>query len=382
MMIMFVTTVLPVERRTGSEIASSSFIDAMRASGHRVAVIGYQRPGSKVPPDGDVISAGGRQIETRGGGLRPALWLAAAIARRLPYSVAKYRSRRYRAMLGERLAAKSPDLLVIDHAQMGWTLPLDGFHAPVALLAHNVEHELYGQAGSRGRGPVAWLNRREARLMKAFESRLANGVDRVWTLTDSDAAALGRLGAGPIRAFPMPPTIDVPDGDPEPERDVGVLGTWTWDANAIGLRWFIDEVRPLLPPSVSVAIAGTGSERFATEPNIACLGRVEDAASFLRSSRVVAVPSVAGGGLQIKTLDAIAGGTPVVATPTAMRGIDDPPPTVRVAEDPQAFAAGIDEGLRSPPGSGDRASARDWVRQRRDLFRSRLDEELAAAMGK
>jgi hypothetical protein len=283
-------------------------------------------------------------------------------------------------MLGERLAASRPDLVVIDHAQMGWLLPFDGAAPPVALLAHNVEHELYGEAGTRGSGAMGWLNRREARLMKSFESRLAGGVDRVWTLTESDAATLERLGAGAVRAFPLPPTVAALELESEPERDVGILGTWTWDANAIGLRWFLDEVHPLLPPSVSVAIAGTASERFATEPGIAGLGRVEDAASFLRSSRVVAVPSVAGGGLQIKTLDAIAGGSAVVATPTAMRGIDDPPPSVRVAEDPAAFAAAIEGLLRSPPRPGDRATARAWVRRRRDLFRSSLDDELTAAI--
>ncbi len=382
MTIMFATTVLPVDRRTGSEVASSSFVEELRSCGHRVIVLGYRRPGSAGTTDGDAISAGTRPIETRGGGARPALWLAAAIARNLPYSVAKYRSRHYRRLLGETMAAKRPDLLVIDHAQMGWLLPVEELDAPVVLVAHNVEHDVYAGAGNRDGGAIGWLNRREARVMETFEGRVVNGVDRVWALTESDAISFERLGARSARAFPVPPAIEFAERAPQPSRDVGILGTWTWDANAVGLRWFLDDVRPLLPDSLTVAIAGTGSERFAAHPNVTGLGRVEDAASFLRASRVVAIPSVAGGGLQIKTLDAIASGAAVVATSTALRGIDRPPPTVRVADDPKAFAAAIESLLRSPDGAGDRAPARDWVRERRELFRSTLGDELAAAMRK
>jgi glycosyltransferase involved in cell wall biosynthesis len=293
--------------------------------------------------------------------------------------VAKYRSRRYRRLLGEAMAAKRPDLLVIDHAQMGWLLPVEALDAPVVLVAHNVEHDIYAGAGDRDGGVLGWLNRREARLMKAFECRVVKGVDRVWALTESDAASLERLGARSARVFPVPPTIEPAERGTEPSRDVGILGTWTWEANAIGLQWFIDEVRPLLPPSVSVAIAGTGSERVMSAPNVSGLGRVDDAGAFLGSCRVVAIPSLAGGGLQVKTVDAIAGGLAVVATPTALRGIDRPPATVRVAEDPQAFAAAIEAALRSPPEPAEQAEARDWVRRRRDLFGSTLDDELAAA---
>ncbi|MDX6583389.1 MAG: hypothetical protein QOI10_2573 [Solirubrobacterales bacterium] len=381
MTILFMTTVLPGGRRTGGEVASSSFIEAMRSNGHRVVVIGYQRPGAPAPLDPDVISAGTRPIESRDGGVRVGAWLASAIARGLPYSIAKYRSRRYRRVLQATALATPPDLLVIDHAQMGWALPVEGPGRPVALLAHNLEHELYGEAAGRGGGPVGWMNRREARLMEGFERRIARAVDRVWTLTRTDAAALNGLGAPSVRAFALPPSVEVDDRHTVPEHDVGILGTWTWSANATGLRWFVDEVRPLLPPSVSVGVAGAGSEPFAAGPNLVAAGRVDDAASFLRSSRVVAVPSLAGGGLQIKTLDAIASGMPVVATPTALRGIDDPPPTVRVAESPKAFAAAIERVLQSPAGEDERRSAAGWVQRRRDQFRSELAEELTEAVG-
>ena len=80
-------------------------------------------------------------------------------------------------------------------------------------------------------------------------------------------------------------------------------------------------------------------------PGIECPGFVEDAATFLGGGRVVAVPAVAGSGIQVKTLDAIAAGRPTVATTLALRGIDSPPATVRVADEPAEMAAAIGDGV-------------------------------------
>jgi hypothetical protein len=49
----------------------------------------------------------------------------------------------------------------------------------------------------------------------------------------------------------------------------------------------------------------------------------------MAQAKVVAIPTLSGGGIQIKTLDAIASGSAIVATPVALRGISDPPATVQ-----------------------------------------------------
>ncbi len=63
MNILFLTTVLPSQRKTGGEIASQSFIDALEKAGHNVVVVGYQRRGD-TPTVTSEISIGERYIET------------------------------------------------------------------------------------------------------------------------------------------------------------------------------------------------------------------------------------------------------------------------------------------------------------------------------
>ena len=378
MTLLFLTTVLPAEATTGGESASRAFVDGLRRAGNRVVVVGYRRRGSELEPGPDDRSAGERRIETDTAGAAPLGWLAKALALRLPYSVAKYRSRRYRQAVREAIAEVQPDLLICDHAQASAGLPRGNLSVPLIYLAHNLEHRLYRDAANRSRGPLRLLNRREARRMLSLEMNITARAQEVWALTEADALVLDALADSPVRVFALPPTA-APPAPAEPQHDVVMLGTWTWKANEAGLRWFADEVHPLLDAGTSVAIGGRGAEPVAGEiPGVTCAGFVEDSMSFLAAGRVVVVPAVAGEGVQIKTLDAIAAGRPTVTTSLALRGIDSPPSTVRVADEPEAMAAAIGALLREPAATEPAAEAVSWVGRRRADFEAALGAVAAA----
>jgi polysaccharide biosynthesis protein PslH len=365
MRILMLTTVLPGSVSSGGEVASQAFAQGIRALGHDVVVLGYRRPGTRPPMHADDVAVAARPIETSAAPVRASAWMARAVLTRRPYSVTKYVSRQYAAAVGEQLRRLRPQLTVVDHAQMAWAAP----DAPYVYLAHNVEHRLYaGLAG--GRGWSARASGREAQLMRRVEERLCRGARAVWALVDADADVLAAMAARTI-TFDIP--VAVPPVPAQPSIDIALLGSWTWKANAAGLEWFLRDVRPRLPDGVSVEIAGSGSlDVPAAVHGVTARGRVPDAAAFLQSARVVAVPSVAGGGLQIKTLDAIASGRPVVATPVAMRGIADPPPTVAIAADGPAFAREVGRALISGGEGHEPDVARRWARERAARFRAQL----------
>jgi hypothetical protein len=85
-------------------------------------------------------------------------------------------------------------------------------------------------------------------------------------------------------------------------------------------------------------------------------------------ARVVAVPSVAGGGVQVKTLDAVACGVPVVATPVATRGLRDLPSSVAVAEEGARFAEELARFAAASEHDRLREEAADWSRARREAL--------------
>ncbi|MDZ5698896.1 glycosyltransferase [Chelativorans sp. M5D2P16] len=369
--ILFLTTVLPGEGRAGGEIVSAHVIEALRTLGHDVRVLGYARTGY-VPGAGEMLVET-RAIETRGAAFSAVRWLAQAFARRTPYSAEKYVGGSYLATLEQALSERRWDRVILDHAQMGWLLPrLDG--QDLIHVSHNCEGLLYAGQARHGNVFRRAIFTREARMMEEVERRLALRARSVWTLTEAQAHVFREMGASSVTVLPVPP---MPLADsfrlPEPDCDIALLGTWSWGPNRAGLDWFCQEVVPLAP-SLRIRVGGTGAEdlrgRF---EGIEIAGRVPDAAAFLASARVIAVPSTAGDGIQIKSLDAIAIGRPVVATPFALRGIDGLPPRVKSAETPRAFAAALREALEQSTGD----AADDWQAKRRETFRGVLESALA-----
>jgi hypothetical protein len=146
---------------------------------------------------------------------------------------------------------------------------------------------------------------------------------------------------GKVRVFGIPPGLDKlqPIASVSKQCDIGILGSWSWRANEEGLQWFLQSVYPHLPSSLLIHIAGKGGDWLVEKyPNIHYRGYVPDAQEFMAQARVMAIPILSGSGIQIKTLDAIASGSSIVATPIALRGISDPPSTVKIAENSEDFA--------------------------------------------
>ncbi len=84
--------------------------------------------------------------------------------------------------------------------------------------------------------------------------------------------------------------------------------------------------------------------------------------------------------MQIKTLDAIATGASIVATPTAMRGIECPPDTVRVAEKAKDFADHLISFYKVRSKQEDVVRALQWSASRRLNFEKQVAMSIEQAM--
>ncbi len=372
--ILFLTTVLPGAQgsRSGGEVVTSQVIAALRDLGHSVLVLGYGRPDYQ-PTEGEMLTER-RHIETHNAPLHAALWFARAFLRGCAYSIEKYKSRTYCEALADMLRERRWDRVILDHAQTGWLLPMLSKEF-VVHLSHNSEAQLYTKQATSGNVLRRLAFKREARLIHHSERTLARTSQSLWTLTQENANYFRELGAASPTVLPIPP-MPLPEGfrPGKSEYDVGLLGTWSWGPNRAGLDWFCNKILPLLPSNVKIAVAGIGAEdlndRFS---NLSIFGRVANAAEFLGKARCIAVPSVAGDGIQIKTLDAIAIGRPVVATNHALRGIDGAPSRVHIADRPEEFASALCEAVARPEGTTQDA----WAAERIEYFRKVLKDALA-----
>jgi len=377
----FLTALIPVEKPdTGFEIANAAILSALRAAGHEVRAFGFLRPGeTPADPAGSVV-IDHVAIENAEVGRRAKLrWLAKALASGLPVACAKLRLAG-EGRLVDAVRAQGPfDALILNSVMLPGAFPELLELGPCVLVEHNIEHVSARQSAAHAGNPVvAWLYAREARLLETIERRLWEKARFVWTLAEEDKAALGPACEHKAAVLPLVSGAARPisGSQPEPVHDIGLIGTWSWAPNFIGLDWFLREVCPLLPGDVTVAVAGRlppGLE--APSPQVRLLGRVPDADDFLRSCRLVALSSRAGTGVQLKTVQAMQLGLPAVSTALSCRGFTEIPDNFTLADTPQAFADALTRRL---------AEIRAGDTQRRDgaAFLARQQAALAAGLAR
>ena len=154
------------------------------------------------------------------------------------------------------------------------------------------------------------------------------------------------------------------------------MGTWTWHPNRIGLEWFLNNVKPRLLDDVRISVAGsTPADLASTWPDVDFVGRVERATDFVAESAVIPLISRAGTGVQLKTIETFSLGLPSVATTSSVRGIAAIPDNCTIADDPESFAAALNEKIR-------RARAGDLQRFDGRLFAEAQAELMDAGIGR
>jgi glycosyltransferase involved in cell wall biosynthesis len=130
-----------------------------------------------------------------------------------------------------------------------------------------------------------------------------------------------------------------------------------WPPNAEGMIWFIDEILPLLRQrSGSVALDIVGKrppaglrQRAARDPAVCLAGYVADLGPIMACAAVFIVPLLAGSGMRVKILTAMAYGVPVVSTTYGAEGIDAVDgQDLLLADTPAGFATAV-VGLLADP---------------------------------
>lgn len=191
--------------------------------------------------------------------------------------------------------------------------------------------------------PVAGL---ESRRIKHYEGRIVNEFEHTFAVTEPDKAAL-KDALGSIaeiedlesnRITVVPIAVDTQELQPAKRvagsKNILTLGTLHYPPNADGIRWFANEVFPLVQaqePNATLTIIGKNppadflqlQER--NPGTIEVTGYVENLSSYFDKAGVMVIAVRAGGGMRVRILEAFARGMPVVTTTIGLEGIDAVP---------------------------------------------------------
>jgi glycosyltransferase involved in cell wall biosynthesis len=238
------------------------------------------------------------------------------------------------------------------------------------LDAHNALWLLYKRLWeTMSPEPRKWLLGRDWRMLKAYEGRVVREFDAVTAVIDNDHAALQEAAGEAVNITVIPITVDTDEVTPV-ARQPGTnhilhIGTMYWPPNIDAIKWFVRQVHPLIRaqrPEVQFDVVGSSPPAELVALNEAGLGinvtgYVEDPAPYLRQAAVMVVPLLAGGGMRVKILNALAEGIPVVSTTLGCEGIYvTPGRDILVGDTPEEFASQVLRVIDDPT-LGERLSA-------------------------
>lgn len=225
-------------------------------------------------------------------------------------------------------------------------------YAPDILTEHDVTWDLFAQVHAREKTLSSWW---DLWRWRRFERRAVRRAARVVTMSEKDAALVGRRDAAVI-----PNGVDLERFRPEPEpegRRLLFIGSFRHFPNVLAYRFFAEQVWPLLagefPDLRATVVAGPQPELYwphpPPDPRIELLGFVEDVRPLYVASNAVVIPTTVSAGTNLKALEAMAMERVIVSTETGVAGLGlIPEESVLIAYDPAGFAGAIRRALLDP----------------------------------
>jgi len=282
-----------------------------------------------------------------------------ALARHQPVSLAAFHHRALAAYVESVLKTRHIACIYVFSGQMGQYVP-EWYKGRVVADFVDVDSAKFDAYASKDRGPMAWVNAREGRLLRQEEARLAARAETSVLISRSEAelfrqrlpegsraaARIEVVGNG-IHSSRFDPEIVAPETRmldcPGPR--LVFTGQMDYAPNIDASLRVAERVMPLVRhhlPEATFHIVGRNppDDLLERDGDHGCRvwGRVDDIRPWLKAADVAVVALDIARGVQNKVLEAMSMELPVVLTPGAAEGID--------AIDGQHFAiAESDENL-------------------------------------
>ena len=203
----------------------------------------------------------------------------------------------------------------------------------------------------------------ESHRVKDYEGMIIREFDHTLAVTEIDNQALrqavaGRNGTSPsmedkITVVPIAVNTSqlLPVQRQPGSTNILTLGTLHYPPNADGIRWFLNEVFPLVRqkvPNATLTIIGKNPPQdflqaaSQTPDAIQVTGYVPELDEYMQQAAIVVVPVRAGGGMRVRILEAFSRAMPVVTTTIGLEGIDAlPDRDVLVKDTEKDFAEAV-----------------------------------------
>jgi len=240
------------------------------------------------------------------------------------------------------IAERDVGTIFVFSGQMGQYIPND-FAGRVIVDLVDVDSAKLEAYADLADGFLAWMYRRESRLLRIEETRLAQLADHTLLISKAEAELLrSRLPAGPnfpdvrvLRNGTDGTAFDPAGAAPEPQLlnsgrpHLVFVGQMDYPPNVDAVVRATRRIMPLIRETLPMAtfhVVGRRPTEVVSELDglngTKVWGAVGDVRPWLKAADIALVPLEIGRGVQNKVLEAMAMALPVVLSPAAATGID------------------------------------------------------------
>lgn len=258
-----------------------------------------------------------------------------ALASDLPLRLAYFFSPAAEAQVRAAISRHRFDLVHVEHAK-SIRLARQLLHGDIPVVCDSVDClSLYLERQLRSVRNVAYgaFVATELRKMRRFEAKHYRSFDRVLVSSSIDAAYIESLSRGSVSPIVVPNGVDREmfpyQRDLDRNETILFAAKLDYFPNAQAALYLAREILPLVwrrRPRVRLRLVGNNppaSVRALASPGrVEVTGYVEDVSSYLAEAAIAMAPIRTKAGTQFKILEAMAVGTPVVATRLACQGLD------------------------------------------------------------
>lgn len=365
-------------RSQGWHGGSRSIAHRLRAMSraHDISLL-YLHGSHDPPPDGDLADACVEVVAVDRTGIEGTLAFAEGAAmlprvlwrawRGIPVWVQAFRSTAVDEAVRGLIDRRRPEIIQVEYQLMAQFLPSRPA-IPTVLVVHEPALRVAENFALARVGLARLLNHADRGAWARFERGATGAADRVVVFTGRDAEVLSAA---------RPPVV-VPLAVPLPEQPLDPLGAdppsllyignFGHPPNVDAARWLVREIFPRIRrahPSVRLSIVGENAPadlRADAPPGVEFTGGVPDVEPWLDRAAVFVVAARLGGGMRVKTIEALAAGKAIVSTPLGVAGLDLAGDEVAIAETAEAFAEQVDVLLADPVRRRELAgNARRWA---------------------
>lgn len=365
MHILFLTQILPFPPTSGPKVKTWHVLRHLADCGHNITLVSFVRP-EEVPYVDEVkkVCTVVHTVPVGRSKMGDLYYFLRSQVTGRPFLVERDDLSGVRSLVYQIVSSQAVDVIHADQltmAQFAFPLPVQSGRKPFLVFdAHNAVWTITERMKENAAFYLKLPLILETKRIKEYEARIVRDFDATLAVTEPDRLAL--LNAFHQQNFEGPVPISViPIGVDtrliKPVQQVGdslnilTMGTLYYPPNADGIRWFIQEIFPLIRqqiPGAKLTIVGKSPPKdflkldANPESGIVTTGFVPDLDPYFAESAVTVVPVRAGGGMRVRILEAFARAAPVVTTTVGAEGIDARPGVdLSIADSPGEFASAV-----------------------------------------